>query len=618
MAAAGTCHRGDGYTIEAGARDGHVLAPACRPPRQQDVKNNYSQKGARAKAISMEAIILDREGQCAVPLAGLYGNSINVMGLKRSGKTNTGFVFMEGWLNAGHAMTFVDPHNEGWGLKIDAAGQRPSPYQIIVAGRGKRADVPLNVEHAPDLAEFSYTRRISVVLSLFRIGEEERFAVLRAYFERLWSLAEQAYDDEHVFNYGIALEEAPTYLPQEGATPVKPILKRIVQEGGKFGFTTFLITQRSQDIDKRILGQGALYVLHSVIHPRDKEVYLGIVPEPRERVEKRIAGLGQGDAIVVYEKTVRELRMRAQETYHVGVTPGVAHRDILPIPALDAATLEQLRAMMTRDLPQDPARERLARLERRIEELEEAARQSVRAHEEAIASKEAEIAALRSQLELLGALRLTIEGSSSAAGEPALTAPLHLASLSAEVAQATIDVRQLLGAASEQGDGREGGAPLILTAKALLLRIQRLEEEKAQIQTELALVRGEALAQQGSEPSPGEPEPLLLFSEEKLLKRLVGQAEALSRSEKVLLTWLLEHDGQEVSSTQLADGVGMDVRVTWSAQTRKLVKFPFVARWGANKFSYQALWAEYARKNFASGPGAQDLARRRLIEAAQS
>lgn len=563
----------------------------------------------------MEAITLDREGQFAVPLAGIYGNSINVMGLKRSGKTNSGFVFMEGWLDAGHPLTFVDPHNEGWGLKIDAAGQRPSPYQVIVAGRGKRADVGLNAAHAADLAEFSYTRRLSVVLSLFRIDEDERFAILKAYFARLWALAEQAYDDDRVFNYGIALEEAPTYLPQEGATPVKPILKRIVQEGGKFGFTTFLISQRSQDIDKKILGQAALYVLHFVMHPRDKDVYVGIIPEPRERVEKRIARLGQGDAVVFYEKTVTELHIRAQETYHVGVTPGVARREILPVPSFDATTLEELRALMARDLPEDPARERIAYLERCIAELEELARVNAREHEEAIASKEREIAALHARLELLSALRLTVEGGPEV-GEAALAA-LHLDSLSAEVAQATIDVRQLLGAAVETGDGLAGGSPQALAARSLLQRIQRLEEEKAQLSSELSAAQEALTGKSGSLP-PEANAPGLLFSEEKLLTRLVTLVEALSRSEKALLIWLIEHDGQEASSKQLADAVGMDVRVTWAGQTKKLVKLSFVARWGANKYWYKALWSEFARKNFASAPGAATVARRRILAAAQS
>jgi hypothetical protein len=563
----------------------------------------------------MDAITLDREGQFAVPLAGIYGNSINVMGLKRSGKTNTGFVFIEGWLEAGNPLTFVDPHNEGWGLKIDATGQQPSPYQVIVAGRGKRADVPLNAAHAADLAEFSYTHRISVVLSLFRIDEDERFAILKAYFERLWALAEQAYDDDRVFNYGIALEEAPTYLPQEGATPVKPILKRIVQEGGKFGFTTFLISQRSQDIDKKILGQAALYVLHSVMHPREKDVYVGIIPEPRERVERRIAGLGQGDAIVFYNKAVTELHIRTQATYHVGVTPGVARREVLPIPAFDATTLEELRAVMSRALPEDPARARLAQLEGRIAELQEEAGEREREHEEAIASKEREIAALHAQLELLGALRLTVEGGPSV-GEAALSA-LHLDSLSAEVAQATIDVRQLLGAAAETDDGLAGGSPQALAARSLLQRILRLEEEKAQLSSELGAAR-EALTRQVGSPPLETEAPELLYSEGKLLKRLIALVEALSRSEKALLIWLVEHDGQEASSKQLADSVGMDVRVTWSAQTKRLVKLPFVARWGANKYWYQGLWAEYARKNFASTPAAATAARRGILAAAQS
>ena len=402
-------------------------------------------------------------------------------------------------------------------------------------------------------------------------------------------------------------------MPQEGGTPVKPILKRIVQEGGKLGFTTFLVTQRSQDIDKRILGQGALYVLHAVLHPRDKEVYVGIVPEPRDQVERRIAELGQGDAIVVHEQSVKVMRIRPQETYHVGVTPGMGRRAILPTPALDAEMLEQLRAVMTRDLTEDPVRKRLAWLEQRVLELEEAAGQRALAHAEALAAKEDELGAVRAQLDLLGAIRVTLEGASIQMSDLAPSA-LYLDSLSAQVKAATIDVKQLLAAGSAEGEERTGEAGPLIPAHLLLLRIQQLEEEKAQLLS--ALEEARRAAGGGSEVANEEGTPPLLFSEEKLLKRLVGLVEALSRSEKALMVWLVEHDGREVDSKQLADAMGMDVRVTWTDSTRRLVKLPFITRRSANKFWYQAQWGAFARKSFTSAQGAQT-ALRRVLEAAQ-
>jgi len=43
----------------------------------------------------------------------------------------------------------------------------------------------------------------------------------------------------------------------------------------------------------------------------------------------------------------------------------------------------------------------------------------------------------------------------------------------------------------------------------------------------------------------------------------------------------------------------------------------FIARWGANRFWYQALFRAYSRKHFTSVPEAESIALR-LVQAAQS
>jgi len=102
------------------------------------------------------------------------------------------------------------------------------------------------------------------------------------------------------------------------------------------------------------------------------------------------------------------------------------------------------------------------------------------------------------------------------------------------------------------------------------------------------------------EPVAQATPPELLSSEKKLLSWLVAQVKALSPSEKALFTWLVEHDGHQVSSRQLADAVGMDVRVAWTDRTQGLVRLPFIQQWGNHQFRYRARFGEYCRRSFAS------------------
>lgn len=498
----------------------------------------------------MEAIQLDRKGDVAISFGKINGNSVNIMGLKRSGKSNSGGVFLEGWLDAGYPLTFVDPHNEGWGLKFFSTLE-PSPYPILVAGRGQRADIPLNVEHAADLAEFSYTHRISVVLSLFRIEESERFAILKAYFERLWQLAEQAYDAEDIHTYGVALEEAPTYLPQVGTTPVKAIMKKIVQEGGKFGFTTFLITQRSQDIDKSILGQGSIYVLHKVLHPRDKEVYKGIVPEPGERVEQKIAQLQTGDAILVDEGKVQIVHVQPQKTFHVGATPGAKQQKAPAISLLDTAMLEQLRAMMTHALPEDPAQQQLKSLQQQVQGLLSQQIQSEQEYERTLATKDEAIRDLQTQLDIVRKISLIIEGKQDNTGSEQAPSTLHLDQLHTNVEHATIDVTHLR-TMRHQSTALEEATPSV-SSSAFLSQVQQLVADNRRLQTDLEQLRE-------SQPVPASPHDVVeTLSNQEIWnwRGLVADLSSIGETERKIVKQLFAYDGRGMAASEIAGQLHM-------------------------------------------------------------
>jgi hypothetical protein len=460
-----------------------------------------------------------------------------------------------------------------------------------VAGRTAQALVSLDPAKAGALAEFSLTRSVPVVLSLPRYTPEERFTLLRCFFERLWTLAEDLRKP-----YFVLLEEAHTYLPQVGTTPVFGILSDIFLLGRKHGLGTIVATQRSQKIHKDTISQSELYLLHKVTHPKDVEVYEDLVPRPAKEVRAMLSRLRKGSAIAVYEDetlpedvpsdVVVQVQIRHQQTYHAGATPTFEMAEPIVVRTLDAALVAELQALLSEAQPGESDRERA--LLRQIAALQEERthqEEQLSSVREASASQEAHIRELTRQVTLLSAITVTLNGATV----PALELPtvLQLDTMRTHVAQATIAIERVTNHAGAQPGVAPGSAaypasPVGGTAKVAESTLHTLR-----------------------------------FSEDKLLKRLLTQVAALSRSEKALLTWLLEHDGTKISSQDLADAVGMDVRVTWTNRTGGLVRFPFIARWGANRFWYQALFGTYARRHFASVPEAESIALR-LVQAAQS
>jgi hypothetical protein len=203
--------------------------------------------------------------------------------------------------------------------------------------------------------------------------------------------------------------------------------------------------------------------------------------------------------------------------------------------------------------------------------------------------------------------------TSQLAGKDAVLAALRerVATLEAQIAQLstiTVSVNGSLVAASD--------LPAVLHLDTLHTQVQQATITVARVEKETPIpepVRHELVAQ----PTPQQKAleaaaPELLYSEQKLLARLVAQVKALSSSEKALFVWLVEHDGQQVSSRQLADAVGIDVRVTWSDRTKRLVKLPYIQQWGAHQFWYRARFREYCHRCFAAQTDQRAIARELL------
>ena len=82
-----------------------------------------------------------------------------VLGIRGSGKTNTGVVFAEELLGAGHQVIVIDPLNVWWGLKSTADG-KGGGFPVVILG-GPRGDLPLSEGDGKIVADFLADNRVS-------------------------------------------------------------------------------------------------------------------------------------------------------------------------------------------------------------------------------------------------------------------------------------------------------------------------------------------------------------------------------------------------------------------------------------------------------------------------
>ncbi len=309
----------------------------------------------------------------------IIGQRIAVLGISGSGKTNTVAVLAEELLP--HLpVTICDIEGEYYGLK--------ERFDILVAGQSEHAEVPLFKENAASLAEVSIRRGISIILDLSEYEPGEMQDILLAYFERLWHLSSTLKSP-----YEIIIEEAHEFIPQGTRTPLKSLLTRFALRGRKRGVGVIMASQRSSKVEKDLLTQANILLLHNVVHPIDLSVYKDLIPLPGKEVEQQVRDLALGSAFLIRGKQRDRIQVRKRSTFHAGSTPALGENQ-LHLRTIDTSLLEELRAIATRSVKEG--------------ESDEGSRLRKQLHDAAILieQKEAEIAELKKRLELVSTLRV--------------------------------------------------------------------------------------------------------------------------------------------------------------------------------------------------------------------
>ncbi len=334
----------------------------------------------------MPTLSIDNFNKLQLEIQTLVGRSVAVLGITGSGKTNTAAVLIEEVLSHGLPLTIVDIEGEYWGLK--------ERFEILVAGRSAHAEIEVSPESAGKLAEVSIKRGISVILDLSEFTQEEAYAFLIEYFKSLWAVSTATRQP-----YQIVLEEAHEFVPQGTSTPLKQILTRIALRGRKRGLGIILVSQRSAKVEKDVLTQTSLLFLHKVVHPIDLKVYKDLIPLPAGEVEDIVRKLQPGEAIMLYNHQASVVRLRLRYTFHVGSTPTFSAVAQPKLRKLDERMLKELQGLLATTQQEGISKDERKMLAQRIEELEEA-----------VALRDAEIEKLKSQIDLLSKLTVSIEG----------------------------------------------------------------------------------------------------------------------------------------------------------------------------------------------------------------
>lgn len=316
----------------------------------------------------------------ALPI-GTVTQTIAILGVRGSGKTNTGVVLAEQLLTAKQQVLILDPVDVWWGLKSSKDGKRPG-FAIPVVG-GEHADVPLDAAGGTVLADFAVDNRASIILALRHLSMNDQRKFATDFAKRLYERKGVA---EHRSPLMLIVDEADEFVPQRlphGHEAMFGAFDRLVRRGRSSGIGVTLISQRAQVINKDVLSQMETLIAMRMLHKLDREALKAWIEAHdtegrQEEFMASLASLGRGDAWVwspewlgVFQRT----HIRERQTFDSSATPK-AGEHVAPPKEIAPVDLERLKERMAATIERakaDDPRE----LRKRIAELERAAKQKV-------------------------------------------------------------------------------------------------------------------------------------------------------------------------------------------------------------------------------------------------
>lgn len=273
-----------------------------------------------------------------------------ILGIRGSGKTNTGVVMTEELLHAKQQVVVIDPVDVWWGLKSSKDGKQPG-YALPVIG-GDHADVPLDGGAGQVLADFVTETRASVILSLRHLSMNDQRKFAGDFAKRLYERKGQQRSP-----LMLMVDEADEFVPQRlphGHEAMFGAFDRLVRRGRSSGIGVTLISQRPQVVNKDVLSQVETLIGMRVLHKLDRKALEAWIEAHDTEARQQefldsLASLGRGDAWIwspSWLNVFTRVHIRERKTFDSSATP-TAGASIAPPKEVAPLDLDKLRNQMS-------------------------------------------------------------------------------------------------------------------------------------------------------------------------------------------------------------------------------------------------------------------------------
>lgn len=301
--------------------------------------------------------------------------AIGFLGRRGSGKTYAAQKLAEEFHRAGAQFVVLDPVGNWWALRLAADGKSQG-IPIPVFG-GLHGDIPLESTAGKLIADVVIDRGISTVIDVSQFESDAakaRFA--RDFADRFYFRKKSAPSAVHLI-----LEEAQEFIPQNPQADEAQMLHaftRIAKLGRNYGIGISMLSQRPQEVNKKVLNLTELLFCFQLTGPQERKTVDGWIRD--KGLDEDIAGelpklkRGEPHAWSPSWLEISEVVKIAEKwTYDASSTPKVGAKSVEPKP-LAPIDLERIRADMAATIEKAKADDPVA-LRRRIAELERAAKQ---------------------------------------------------------------------------------------------------------------------------------------------------------------------------------------------------------------------------------------------------
>lgn len=519
---------------------------------------------------------------------------LGIFAQRGAGKSYSAAVYTEELVKHGLFVGYIDPLGIAWGLRSSASGEQPG-YPILILG-GEHGDLPLDYTAGRIVAQFVMETRQPFILDLSLFEDQNQQCQFVADFLHGFRTSSEVL-------LHLIIDEADIFAPQVPETVQErrslKAMNDLTRRYRSKGFGATLISQRPAVLHKNVLSMVDVLIALRVVSPQDVKaldewIKRNATSSEREQFLTTVSSLPNGTEWVwspQWLKIFKTASFRERETFNSSATPKVGAKQQQPkqLAEVDLTQIsEQLTALIERTNEQDPAilQARIKRLQEELYEERKArvqissapvlpAKEPQKQVQDLLAQNSAlqeQVTKLREEVvkreQEIEALQSVISPAQRFQAEKLQTANVNI-----EHAQI---YRFYSGVAHQDAPGSLG-----------------------EVLPQPSVIIG-PLSDQVEEAAP------LLPSQQAALTRMKSQLEKLAASERAVLDFLLDHDGQEFSLQQLAHSMAVPYGTMrrWASETKRfhrLTSLPFISfridrRSTWYKSTFHATFQRYDRK----------------------